>query len=78
MATRYRIWCRTDNVSPGQFLVTVVALPDPPDTPGARVESESRLLRSQSEALEACARMVVAFGDRVRTRGDWVTATESV
>jgi hypothetical protein len=76
----FRIWCRTDEVGSRQFLAVVTVIPDGlvPSNSTSRMESESRLMGTHAEALEACAGMARAMAERVRKRGDVVTAIESV
>lgn len=68
MAT-YKIWCGVDRVEDRQYLATVSAIPSSGE---GRVESESRVLPTRSEADAACIQMVTALSDRLQRRGDAV------
>lgn len=76
----FRVWCRTDEVGPNQFLAVVTSIPDGmvATASTARIESESRLVTSRARAIEECAHMSVSLADRIRKRGDVVTLIESV
>ena len=75
---RFRIWCRVDEVGDGQHLAVVSAIPDPAGETPHRIESESRLLTSRNDAVEACAHMVLGFRKRIEARGDEVSMVEMV
>ena len=74
----FRIWCRADDTGAGQFLAVVSAIPDSAGPEARPIESESRLMKSRSEAVEACAHMAHAFRRRIESRGDIVTLVEMV
>ena len=74
----FRIWCRADDTGAGQFLAVVSAIPDPANGVARSIESESRLMNSREEAIEACAHMATAFRRRIEARGDSVTVVEMV
>ncbi len=77
---KFRIWCRTDEVGPNQFLSVVTAIPDDlaPASTTSRIESESRLMSTRAGAIEQCAHMATGMGDRLRKRGDEVSMIEAV
>ena len=74
----FRIWCRADDTGAGQFLAVVSAIPESPHDDPRSIESESRLMKSRAEAIEACAHMATAFRARIEGRGDTVTIVEMV
>ena len=74
----FRIWCRADDTGAGQFLAVVSAIPDPATGVPRPIESESRLMKSRAEAIEACAHMAAAFRQRIEARGDSVSVIEMV
>ena len=74
----FRIWCRADDTGAGQFLAVVSAIPDPPMGEPRPIESESRLMSSRTQAIEACAHMAQSFRKRIEARGDSVTLVEMV
>ena len=74
----FRIWCRADDTGAGQFLAVVSAIPDPASGTPRPIESESRLMNSREEAIEACAHMATAFRKRIEARGDAVSVIEMV
>lgn len=74
----FRIWCRADDTGAGQFLAVVSAIPESPNGGSRSIESESRLMKSRAEAIEACALMATAFRARIEARGDEVTIVEMV
>ena len=74
---KFRIWCKADEIAAGQHLAVVSAIPDLP-MDNATLESESRLLTTRSDAIEACAVMVASFRRRIESRGDEVSMVEMV
>lgn len=74
----FRIWCRADDTGAGQFLAVVSAIPDPSSGEARSIESESRLMKSRAEAIEACAHMATSFRKRIEARGDSVSVVEMV
>jgi len=74
----FRIWCRADDTGAGQFLAVVSAIPDAASAEARAIESESRLMKSRAEAIEACAHMATAFRARIEARGDSVSVVEMV
>ena len=74
----FRIWCRADDTGAGQFLAVVSAIPESPNGEPRALESESRLMKSRAEAIEACAHMATAFRSRIEARGDSVSIVEMV
>ena len=69
----YRVWSRVTPLPDDRYLCVVVSIPDS-DGDEARAESESRVLSSQHAARDASASMARAMADRIRARGDQVTA----
>ena len=74
----FRIWCRAEDTGAGQFLAVVSAIPDKASSEPRPIESESRLMKSRTEAIEACAHMATAFRARIEARGDSVSVVEMV
>ena len=75
---RFRIWCRTEEIGHDQHLAVVSAIPDPAGDKPYPIESESRLLTSRSDAVEACSVMVTSLRRRIEARGDQVSIVEMV
>ena len=68
----YCVWGRIEQVGPQEFSVTVSAVPQPPAPLLEGADVESTVVNSRPEAVEACARLVLALSDSVRKRGDRV------
>jgi hypothetical protein len=77
IVAKFRIWCRADEIAAGQHLAVVSAIPDLP-MDDATLESESRLLTTREDAIEACETMVASFRRRIESRGDEVSLVERV
>ena len=73
----FRVWCRADNIAPGQYLAVVTAIPEGADA-ALKLESESRLVATRALAHDACSQMVVAVRERLQRRGDSVTRVDFV
>ena len=74
MAT-FRLWSRCIEVAPGQYLCTVVAIPD---DEAMHAESESHVVRTPEEAQRTLSAMLDGFERQLLTRGYAVAARESV
>ena len=73
----YRIWCRTAEVGPDQFIATVCAIPEGQDA-AAALESETRIFTTLGRAREECAFMADRLRIRMSMRGQVVTGTDFV
>ncbi len=74
----YRIWCRTVELGPGQFLVTVSAVPARGQEGAEAITSESRLFASSELARSEAKAMCEAMKARVIAQGHHVEALDFV
>ncbi len=77
MAT-YRIWCRTQELGPRQFLVTVTAFLSASGEQGEAITSESRLLTSLELARAEALRLVESMKTRLVVQGHRVAGIDEV
>ena len=75
---RYRIWCRTAEITPGQFMATVCAIPETEQDGIGALSSESRLLGNEALAHRECEQMAREMRQRVIAQGHEVTGVDLV
>jgi hypothetical protein len=75
MAT-YRIFCKKSPLGPGQFLVSVAAVPEATDDRLAEITAENRVFVSADLANGEAAKMCEAMKARVVSQGHTVSSVE--
>ena len=75
---RFRIWCRTAEITAGQFMATVCAIPETEHDGLGALSSESRMFGNEPLAQQECEQRAREMRQRVIAQGHEVTGLDLV